>query len=117
MVRSCVSAVGFAGEAAFTVVFKGGMVGALATAGVELGPGVAGALTAGWFSCGGRVGAFGPKNLAQSRITPIESNDATRMRSSGVNLSFGPSGGNGFIGGVLPNAPPLVLAGVSRSTP
>jgi hypothetical protein len=36
------------------------------------------------------------------------------MRSSGVNLSFGPSGGNGFIGGVLTNAPRPGLSALSR---
>jgi len=53
-------------------------------------PGVAGALTAGRFACGGCTGGFGPKNFAQSKITPMDNNEATRIRSSGVNLSFCP---------------------------
>ena len=103
IVRSCASdTAGVFAAAADAVV----VVGSAALAGpplpgvVVLGvvvlpgvPAVAGPLTAGVFGCG-RTGAFGAKNFAHSRITPMESNEATRMRSSGVNLSFGPSGGN-----------------------
>src|SRR5437870_3987799 len=54
------------------------------------GPGVAGAVTAGRLPCPGGTVGFGPKNLAQRMITPKESSEATRIRSSGVNLSFCP---------------------------
>src|SRR5260370_13633687 len=54
------------------------------------GPGVAGAATAGRLACGGGNCGFGPKNLAHRMITPKESSEATRIRSSGVNLSFCP---------------------------
>src|SRR6266404_169706 len=71
---------------------------AVAAAGVELtGPGVAGAVWTGRLACGNWAGGFGPKNFAHSRITPTDSSDATRIRSSGVNLSFCP--------GKLTNAP------------
>src|SRR5467141_2067973 len=71
---------------------------AAAAAGVELtGPGVAGAVWTGRLACGNWAGGFGPKNFAHSRITPTDSSDATRIRSSGVNLSFCP--------GKLTNAP------------
>src|SRR5260370_14085081 len=53
-------------------------------------PGVAGAVTAGRLDCGGWTGGFGPKNFAQRMITPNDSSEATRIRSSGVNLSFCP---------------------------
>src|SRR5712691_6706152 len=56
----------------------------------DAGPGVAGALCAGRLACGGRIGDFGPKNFAHRMITPKESSEATRIRSSGVNLSFCP---------------------------
>src|SRR5437762_3345348 len=53
-------------------------------------PGVAGAVCAGRLGCPGGTVGFGPKNLAQRMITPKESSEATRIRSSGVNLSFCP---------------------------
>src|SRR5712664_1410698 len=59
-------------------------------AGDVTGPGVAGALCAGRLACGGRTGGLGPKNFAHRMITPKESSEATRIRSSGVNLSFCP---------------------------
>src|SRR5229473_3698198 len=59
-------------------------------AGEVAGPGVAGALCAGRLACGGRTGGLGPKNFAHRMITPKESSEATRIRSSGVNLSFCP---------------------------
>src|SRR6266852_1593892 len=59
-------------------------------AGTVAGPGVAGALCAGRLACGGRTGGLGPKNFAHRMITPKESSEATRIRSSGVNLSFCP---------------------------
>src|SRR6202022_3181707 len=54
------------------------------------GPGVAGAVTAGRLDCCGWAGGFGPKNFAQRMITPNDSREATRIRRSGVNLSFCP---------------------------
>src|SRR5712692_3366217 len=57
-------------------------------AGVVAAPGVAGAVCAGRLACVGWTGGFGPKNFAQRMITPNESSEATRIRSSGVNLSF-----------------------------
>src|ERR1700674_5375225 len=57
-------------------------------AGDVVGPGVAGAVCAGRLACVGWTGGFGPKNFAQRMITPKESSEATRIRNSGVNLSF-----------------------------
>src|SRR6267154_43705 len=54
------------------------------------GHGVTGALCAGRLACVGRTGGLGPKNFAHRMITPKESSEATRIRSSGVNLSFCP---------------------------
>src|SRR5260370_17262520 len=54
------------------------------------GPGEAGAVCAGRLACVGWTGGFGPKNLAQRIITPKDRSEATRIRSSGVNLSFCP---------------------------
>src|SRR6266705_4422433 len=54
------------------------------------GPGEAGAVCAGRLDCVGWTGGFGPKNLAQRMITPNDRSEATRIRSSGVNLSFCP---------------------------
>src|SRR5260370_42513107 len=54
------------------------------------GPGEAGAVCVGRLACVGRTGGFGPKDLAQRVITPKESSEATRIRSSGVYLSFCP---------------------------
>src|SRR5579862_5163485 len=51
---------------------------------------MAGAVGAGRFVSSGLIGGFGPKYFAQTRMTPIDSNDATRIRNSGVNLSFCP---------------------------
>src|SRR5882757_3274536 len=105
MVRSCESAVGRTTGAVAAEIFAGtaGALGAFAGAAF---PGVAVETCAGWFSRGGLAGGFGPKNLAQSKITAMDKSDATRMRNSGVNLSFDfPSGGNLFIGGVLTIAP------------
>src|SRR5712692_2988538 len=59
-------------------------------AGVVAAPGVAGAVCAGRLACVGWTGGFGPKNFAHRMITPKDSNEATRIRSSGVNLSFCP---------------------------
>src|ERR1700704_1421359 len=44
---------------------------------------------AGWLASGWR-GGFGPKNFAQRMITANDNSEATRIRSSGVNLSFCP---------------------------
>src|SRR5271163_3486780 len=48
----------------------------------------AGAEIPGLEASGGFSGGLGPKNFAHSRITAIDSNDAARIRNSGVNLSF-----------------------------
>ncbi len=85
MVRSCESL--FA--ATLTAVAAAIVAGAALTCEVA-GPGVAGALCAGRLACGGRIGGFGPKNFAHRMITPKESSEATKIRSSGVNLSFCP---------------------------
>src|SRR6266403_1397480 len=91
MVRSC--------ESLFTAMLTavaGAIVAGAAfareafAAGEVAGPGVAGALCAGRLACVGRTGGLGPKNLAHRMITPKESSEATRIRSSGVNLSFCP---------------------------
>src|SRR5260370_8340623 len=72
-------------------IFAGGAVtgdgfGAEEVAGL----GEAGAVCAGRLACVGWTGGFGPKNLAQRMITPNDNREATRIRSSGVNLSFCP---------------------------
>src|SRR5260370_10421024 len=72
-------------------IFAGGAVtgdgfGAEEVAGL----GEAGAVCAGRLACVGRTCGFGPKNLAQRMITPNDNREATRIRSSGVNLSFCP---------------------------
>src|SRR5438876_9925862 len=91
MVRSCESF--FA--ATFTC-FAGAMVAGAAAgcdgldAGDVAGPGVAGAVFAGGLVCVGGIFGFGPKNLGQRMITPKDNNEATRIRSSGVKLSFCP---------------------------
>src|SRR6266566_3410614 len=54
------------------------------------GPGTAGAVTAGRFVGIGWTDGLGPKNFAHRMITPKDSSEATRIRSSGVNLSFCP---------------------------
>src|SRR5260370_22952917 len=54
------------------------------------GPGVGGAFCAGRLACVGRTGGLGTKNFAHRMITPKERSEATRIRSSGVNLSFCP---------------------------
>jgi hypothetical protein len=48
---------------------------------VEL-PGVAGALCAERFACGGKIGGFGEKNRVHNKVTPIESKDAANKRIS-----------------------------------
>src|SRR3981189_1119658 len=53
-------------------------------------PAVAGPVTAGRLECAGWTGGLGPKYLAHRIITPKERSEATRIRSSGVNLSFCP---------------------------
>jgi hypothetical protein len=57
----------------------------------------AGAVTAGLFACGKFAGGFGAKNLAQSKITAIDSIDAISMRNSDES-SF-------FFSGALTNGP------------
>src|SRR5882762_9582063 len=54
------------------------------------GPGVAGADCACLLLCVGWTDGFGPKNFAQRMMTPKDSSEATRIRNSGVNLSFCP---------------------------
>src|SRR5437879_10357020 len=54
------------------------------------GPGTGGAVTAGRFVGIGWTDGLGPKNFAHRMITPKDSREATRIRSSGVNLSFCP---------------------------
>src|SRR5437773_12512358 len=90
MLRSC--------ESLLTAIFAvggGAIFGATAIGdGVAAGdvtiPGVPGAVCAGRLGCPGGTVGLGPKNLAQRMITPKESSEATRIRSSGVNLSFCP---------------------------
>src|SRR5438552_8549314 len=91
MVRSCESF--FA--ATFTCFAEAMVADAAAgcdgfAAGDVAGPGVAGAVCAGRLVCVGGICGFGPKNLAQRMITPKDNSEATRIRSSGVNLSFCP---------------------------
>src|SRR5437879_3895264 len=72
-------------------IFAGvAVVGDGVDAGDVAGPGVAGAVCAGRLVCVGGICGFGPKNLAQRMITPKDNSEATRIRSSGVNLSFCP---------------------------
>src|SRR5207245_10679528 len=91
IVRSSESPLGvtLAGVAALIALGAAGAWGAVAAGGPE-GPGVAGAVCTGRLICGDGTGGFGPKYFAQIRITSMESRDATRIRNSGVNLSFCP---------------------------
>src|SRR3979490_2975546 len=89
MVRSC--------ESPLTAMFDAGAIFAGAAAGCGwfavddvAAPVVEGAVTPGRLACDGCTGGLGPKYLAHRIITPKESNDAARIRSSGVNLSFCP---------------------------
>ena len=84
------------GVAAAIVVLAAATGGVFVAEGVT-GPGIAGAVWTGGFACGNWTGGFGAKNFAHNRITPMDNNDAARIRSSGVNLSFCP--------GKLKNAP------------
>ena len=94
MVRSCESAVGGTAGVVAAEIFAGTAAADGAVRGAAL-PGVAVETCAGRFSCGGLTGGFGPKNFAQSKITAMDKSEATRMRNSGVNLSFDfPKGGN-----------------------
>src|SRR5208282_5001737 len=104
MVRSCASATGSAAGTALAETVGGAVTGAVSVvAGVPL---VAGAVAAGWFGCGRCAGGFGPKYLDHRIMTAMESSAATRMRNSGVNLSFfGPIGVNWFPGGLLTGEP------------
>src|SRR5712692_8107746 len=91
IVRSSESPLGvtLTGAAALIALAAAGAWEPVAAAGPE-GPGVAGAVCAGRLICGDGTGGFGPKYFAHSRITSMESRDATRIRNSGVNLSFCP---------------------------
>src|SRR5712692_7079136 len=88
MVRSCESFFTATLTAAGTIVAGSGVACGGFAAGDVAGPGVTGAVCAGRLACVGWTGGFGPKNFAQRMITPKESSEATRIRSSGVNLSF-----------------------------
>src|SRR5436309_15003565 len=90
MVRSCESLFTAMLAAFVGAIVDGGAVACDGAAGGVAGPGAAGALCAGRLACVGWTGGFGPKNLAHRMITPKESSEATRIRSSGVNLSFCP---------------------------
>src|SRR6266852_670192 len=91
MVRSCESFFTATLTAVAGAIVAGAALACEAFAAGEVaGPGVAGALCAGRLACGGRTGGLGPKNFAHRMITPKESSEATRIRSSGVNLSFCP---------------------------
>jgi hypothetical protein len=46
----------------------------------------AGEVTGGLLACGGTAGGFGAKYLAQSKITTIDSSDASTMRISWLSL-------------------------------
>src|SRR4029077_10001244 len=90
MLRSCESLL----TATLAAAGAGAMVAGAAAAcdgfaaGDAAGPGAAGAVTAGRLGCAGCRGGLGPKYLAQRMITAKERSEATRIRSSGVNLSF-----------------------------
>src|SRR2546427_3383038 len=93
MVRSCVSALtGMVTAGTPEIAVAGAREGppVLGAGGVvtEVFPGAAGAVCAGRLVCGGTAGGFGPKYFAQSKITAIDSSDATTMRSSCDNLLF-----------------------------
>src|SRR4030088_30715 len=91
-VRSSESLLATTFDGAVAAIFAPAVCGGAVTpAAVELaGPGVAGAVWTGRLACGNWAGGFGPKYFAQSRIMPMDRSDATRIRSSGVNLSFCP---------------------------
>src|SRR5882762_9945248 len=91
MVRSCESFLTVRFAAGTGAILDGAaVVGAGVVAGEVAGPAVAGAVCAGRLVCAGWTGGFGPKNLAQRMITPKDNSEATRILSSGVNLSFCP---------------------------
>src|SRR5579859_587392 len=103
MVRSCESlrrgTFAAGGAAAAVAAGAAGFCELDVVCGVEVAaPEMAGAVWAGRFAWGDCIGGFGPKYFAHPRITTMESSDATRMRNSGVNLSFCP-------GRSLKNAP------------
>ena len=90
----CESAAGETAGVVGAEIFAGAAAGVGVVVGAGF-PGVAVETCAGLFSCGGFTGGFGPKYFAQSKITAMDKSEATRMRNSGVNLSFDfPSGGN-----------------------
>src|SRR6202158_687431 len=89
--RSCESLLTATVAAVAGAIAAGAMVACDGfAAGDVAGPGVAGADCAGRLACVGWTDGFGPKNFAQRMITPKDSSEATRIRSSGVNLSFCP---------------------------
>src|SRR6058998_2710441 len=90
MVRSCESLFTAMLAAFVGAIVDGAAVAWDGAAGDVAGPGVAGALCAGRLACVGWTGGLGPKNLAHRMITPKDNSEATRIRSSGVNLSFCP---------------------------
>src|SRR5437879_866133 len=90
MVRSCESPFTAMLAAAGATVAGAALACEAFVAAEVAGPGVAGAFCAGRLVCAGWTGGFGPKNFAHRMITPKESSEATRIRSSGVNLSFCP---------------------------
>ncbi len=77
--------------------------------------GVAVEVAAGLLGCK-FAGGFGAKYFVQPKNTIIDSSEATRMRISGVNLSFFPPlGGRGVNGGVL-KSPPCVSQNYFRDS-
>ena len=77
--------------------------------------GVAVEVAAGLLGCK-FAGGFGAKYFVQPKNTIIDSSEATRMRISGVNLSFFPPlGGRGVNGGVL-KSPPCVSQNYFRNS-
>src|SRR6266852_8161105 len=89
MVRSCESLFSAAlAVLAGAIVAGAGMACDGVTADDAAGAVVAGAVTAGRLDCDGCTGGLGPKYLAHRMITPNERSEATRIRNSGVNLSF-----------------------------
>src|ERR1700686_3216044 len=95
MVRSSVSALGRLAAwttpdilVAFPFALPGVLVDGVVPRAALLGVVGAVAVCAGRFVCGTLVGGFGPKNLAQSKITTRDSSEATTIRSSCVSLNF-----------------------------
>jgi hypothetical protein len=78
-----------AGTAEILVAGRRAAVAFCGAEGLEV-PGLvlAGAVSVGLLACGGMEGGFGAKYLAQSKITTMDSSEASTMRTSWLSLLF-----------------------------